>query len=327
MPTPCRYVADAASAKSEEDDMWRGRWGAVAVLAVWLGFAGVVPALAPRPGSIQDNRTVNNPPASAESLRAQQILRAEFPDLRGVPALIVVARPAGRLSVGDIAAVHAMTTRLSGSGRPDHRWGRPTFDDRTVSPDGSTATIVVPVLADAGDPGFPDEIAAIRATIAGVERPAGLRVAVSGPAGIIADTVAVFGRVNLVLLLGALALVLVILLIVYRAPLLAAIPLMAAGIAVSLTNAAGALLARAGVLSVNSQAASIMSVLVIGLGTDYCVFIISRYAEQLGDAHRPSLPERLAAMRAAMSAVAESLIYSAVTVVLALLLLLLATLP
>src|SRR4051794_18517465 len=274
--------------------MRRGRSGAAAVLVVWLVLSGVVPALAPRPASIQDNRTVNNPPASAESLRAQQILRAEFPDLRGVPALIVVARPGGRLSAGDIAAVHAMTTRLSGPGveqqllergRPGHRWGRPTFDDRMISPDRSTATIVVPVLADAGDPGFPDEITAIRAAIGGVERPAGLRVAVSGPAGIVADTVAVFSRGNLVVLLGALALVLVILLIVYRAPLLAAIPLAAAGIAVSLTNATGALLAKAGVLSVNSQAASIMSVLVIGLGTDYCVFIISRYTEQLGGAH------------------------------------------
>src|SRR4051812_7106893 len=118
MPTGCRYLADTASAKLG-DDMWRSRWGAAAIVVTWLVLSGVISALAPRPASIQDNRTVNNPPAAAESLRAQQILRAEFPDRRGVPALIVVARPGVRLSVDDLAVVHAITVRLSGSDRPD----------------------------------------------------------------------------------------------------------------------------------------------------------------------------------------------------------------
>jgi RND superfamily putative drug exporter len=307
--------------------MWRGRWGVTVVLVAWLVLAGVLPALAPDPASIQDNRTVNNPPAAAESLRAARLLRAEFPDQHGVPALVVVARPGGRLTGPDLVAVRAVTARLSGPDRPDRRSGPAVFDERLVSPDGSTAVIAVPVLVDAGDPGFAGEVSAIRAAVDGVGRPAGLQVAVSGPAGIIADTVAVFGSANLVLLFGALALVLVILLVVYRAPLLAAIPLVAAGISVTLTGATGGLLVKAGLMSINSQSASIMSVLVIGLGTDYCLFIISRYREQLGDADRPALAERLVAMRAALSAVAESLVYSAVTVVLALLALLLATLP
>jgi RND superfamily putative drug exporter len=298
--------------------MRHGRWVLVSVVALWLVLSGVLPALAPEPASIQDNRTVNNPPSGAESLAAERILRTEFPDRRGVPALVVVARPGSRLTDADLAAVHAIASRLDAS-----RTGEPVVD----SADGSTAVVVVPVLVDAGDPGFADAVTAIRAEVAAVDRPAGLQVAVSGPAGIVADTVAVFGRANLVLLFGALALVLVILLFVYRAPLLAAIPLVAAGISVSLTNAVGGLLAKAGVMSINSQAASIMSVLVIGLGTDYSLFVISRYREELGAARRPPVAARIAAMRAAVSAVAASLIYSATTVVLALLALLLATLP
>jgi RND superfamily putative drug exporter len=152
-------------------------------------------------------------------------------------------------------------------------------------------------------------------------------VAVSGPAGIIADTVRVFGSANVTLLVGALVLVLLILLLVYRAPLLAVIPLATAGIAIQVTDALGAMLVKAGVITVNSQTASIMSVLVIGLGTDYCLFIISGYRDRLGDDPRPDLQTRLAAMRAAMAAVAESLAYSAITVVLVLATLLLATLP
>jgi RND superfamily putative drug exporter len=307
--------------------MWRGRRGAVGVLVAWLVMAAVVPAVAPKLTSVEDNRTVNSPPATAESLRAQQLLRAEFPDRRGTPALIVIARPGGRLTADDLAAIREITARLSGPQRPDHRSDEASFDSRLVSPDGSTATVVVPIRIDASDPGFADEVGSIRAEIARVDRPVGLRVALSGPAGIVADTVAVFGSANLTLLVSALVLVLVLLLMVYRSALLALIPLAAAGISVQLTDAAGALLVTGGVMSINSQSASIMSVLVIGLGTDYCLFIISRYREEVGDARRPALGERLVAMRSALSAVAESLAYSAVTVVLALLLLLLADLP
>ena len=307
--------------------MWRGRSGAALVVAAWLVVAAVVPALAPKLASVEDNRTVNNPPATAESLHAQQLLRAEFPDQRGVPALVVVARPGGRLTDADLAAVREIAARLSGPRRPDRHSDEARFDSRLLSPDGSTATIVVPVLVDPSDPGFAEEVESIRATTRTVDRPAGLRVAISGPAGIVADTVSVFGSANLTLLLGALALVLLILLVVYRSPLLALLPLVAAGISIQLTNATGALLVKAGVMSINSQSAAIMSVLVIGLGTDYCLFVISRYREELGDAPRPTIGERLVAMRAALSAVAESLVYSAVTVILALLLLLVASLP
>jgi uncharacterized membrane protein YdfJ with MMPL/SSD domain len=314
-----------------------GVTGGYAMLAVvaWLVLTAVLPALAPRLSDVEDNRSVNDPPATAESMRATRLLRAAFPDQRGTPALVVVARPGGRLDAADMARVTAIAAALSGPRRPAGTADAVAPGDPRgaglVSADDSTATIVVPVLVDPSDPAFPKAVDAVRATVRGtVQAPGaapGLRVAVTGPAGIITDTVKVFSSANLTLLFGALALVLLILLKVYRAPLLAIIPLLAAGIAVQITQALGALLVKAGIITVNSQTASIMSVLVIGLGTDYCLFIISGYRDRLREIPRPDLATRLAAMRAAVTAVTDSLLYSAATVVLALLTLLLATLP
>ena len=67
---------------------------------------------------------------------------------------------------------------------------------------------------------------------------------VTGPAGIIADTVAVFAQGDRVLMAGTVLLVLVILLVVYRAPMLAILPLVAVTVALMFTQAIGALLAR-----------------------------------------------------------------------------------
>src|SRR4051794_29213995 len=117
MPTSCRYLTDDVSATGGAN-MWRGRWSTVAIVVGWLALVAALPALAPKLMSVEDNRTVNNPPAGAESLRAQEMVRAAFPDRRGLPALIVVARPGGRLNDADLAVVREITARLSGPQRP-----------------------------------------------------------------------------------------------------------------------------------------------------------------------------------------------------------------
>jgi RND superfamily putative drug exporter len=134
--------------------------------------------------------------------------------------------------------------------------------------------------------------------------------------------VEIFRNADLVLLVFTVLLVLVILLVVYRAPLLALIPLLGVGIAMQLTNAVGAALAKAGVIAIDSQTASIMTVLLFGAGTDYALFLLMRFREELAVE-----PDRYAAMRSALSRVGGAILSSGGTVVLALLTLLLAVVP
>src|SRR5690242_15146727 len=101
------------------------------------------------------------------------------------------------------------------------------------------------------DERFAETIRQIRA-IAGTGT-GDIEIRLTGPAGIATDTVEIFRNADLVLLGVTVLLVLVVLLAIYRAPLLALIPLGGVGIAMQLTNAVGASLARAGGITIDSS--------------------------------------------------------------------------
>ena len=80
--------------------------------------------------------------------------------------------------------------------------------------------------------------------------------------------------------MAAVGIVFVLLILIYRSPLFFWIPLIAVGFAEITTRAVGYGLTELGV-TVNGQSSSILSVLVLGAGTDYALLLVSRYREEL----------------------------------------------
>ena len=72
-----------------------------------------------------------------------------------------------------------------------------------------------------------------------------------------------------------------ILLFTYRSPILWILPIFSAVIALYCAQALIYLLARYADLTVNAQSASILTVLVVGAGTDYALLLVARYREEL----------------------------------------------
>ncbi len=303
----------------------RSRRTALVGVATWVLLAALLPGIAPSLKSVESNGTVNDPPPASPSVAARALLARAFPDQGGTLAVVVLRDPhglgeAGRREVTRITDALSGPSRPPGVGRVLSPLGGSRDARGLLSADGTTGQVIVPVLGASSEDAFGRTVNAIR-RVAGTGAH-GLEVRVTGPAAIARDTVNAFGHANLVLLGGTVALVLVLLLVIYRSPLLALVPLLAAGLAIQVTNALGAALVKAGVFSVSSQAASIMTVLLFGVGTDYCLFIVSRYREQL-----LTTKDRYAAMREATRRLVAPLVSSVATVVLALLALLLATLP
>jgi len=303
----------------------RSRRTALITIGAWLVLAVLLSAAAPRLADVEDNRTVNDPPASAQSVEARALEAKAFGPGQGTPAVIVLRNPSGLGAEGrrEMTRVVGGLESLAASrriGEPVSPLDSAAAARSLISGDRTTAQIIVPVLGSSSDDAFGETVDAIR-RVAGTGH-GDLEIAVTGPAGIARDAVKAFGSANLVLLAATVGLVLLLLLAIYRSPLLAVMPLLAVGIALTITNALGATLVDAGVFAVSSQAASIMTVLLFGLGTDYCLFIVARYREELA-----VTPDRYAAMQTAMRRLAEPLLSSAATIVLALFGLLLATLP
>ena len=83
------------------------------------------------------------------------------------------------------------------------------------------------------------------------------------------------------LLIATLGLVLVLLLLVYRAPLLALLPLIAVGAAYMVAIGIAYLVIKAGWIVVNTEGTFLLLVLVFGAGTDYSLLLVHRYREEL----------------------------------------------
>ena len=136
----------------------------------------------------------------------------------------------------------------------------------------------------------------------------GLEVKITGGAGYAADAIEVFESINGTLLLAAVSLVIILLILIYRSPVFLFIPLLAVIFAEMLSRSVGYGLSEIGV-TINGQSSSIMSVLVLGAGTDYALLIVSRYREEL---HHTS--DRHVAIAEAMRSAGPAVFASAATV-------------
>ena len=313
---PITWLTDRATGKV-------GRW---VTLALWLVAAGLLSGLAPKLANLYDNNA-SSAIGNQESVRAQQIIQQHFPNQRGLPAVIVFSDASG-LSDADYAKARQVSDWLTTGAHPKQIgpvvsiYTVPQARPQLVSSDGKAMTMVVPLTISSSDPAFSDVMKSLRAytdQFGGHGAP--LQVKVTGPAGVIADAVFIFKSTDLPLLLTTIALVLALLIIIYRSPILALIPLVAVGWVLSIVNALLGFVAQAGWLSISQQATSIMTVLLFGAGTDYTIFIASRYREELR-----RNPDAHLALRTAMRGVGEAITSSAGTVILALLTLLLTTL-
>ena len=265
----------------------RGKW---ATLIVWLVVAGLLISQLPRLSEVRENEAALFLPADAESTRAYEFARERFPSA-GTPVLIVVREPDG-LSPASFAAAAGLADWLTGPDAPDNviQVRAPDPGDPgspLVSPDRTTLYVLADIAGEPAEPPFIDTVDAIRDRTAALDLP-GVEVAVGGPGGLIVDLVSVFAQIDTVLLLVTVALVLALLLAIYRSPIVAVIPLLGVGLVFQLASGIGACVAQQFDLPISGQATGIMTVVLFGTGTDYVLFVSARFREELtrhGDRH------------------------------------------
>jgi putative drug exporter of the RND superfamily len=283
----------------------RGRWVAV---AVWLliGAAGLLAH-----AHIDDVTAAGQSsflPADSESTRAVKALQHASSGGEDVPVVIVFERRGG-LSREDVSAIGRIG---DGLGRLGLAGASPIVDPFSgryrndlakvariangigpISRDGEAALLMLAINAD--DRGaIVTGVEQIRRYLSEHERP-GLRAFVTGPGGIAADLETIAADASRTLLIATLGLVLLLLLAVYRAPVLALLPLVVVGAAYLVAIGIAYLLIEAGWIVVNAEGTMLLLVLIFGAGTDYSLLLVHRYRENLaadwgpGDTRR-SLP-------------------------------------
>ena len=199
---------------------------------------------------------------------------------------------------------------------PGQPAGYAPFVGPVCSQDGKSAIVTAYINAEGEGDRIVDPVKAWRDVI---EDPGGgLEVKITGGAGFSADAIEVFEGINGTLLLAAVSLVIFLLIVIYRSPIFLFIPLIAVIFAELLSRSIGYGVSELGV-TINGQSSSIMSVLVLGAGTDYALLLVARYREEL---HHTT--DKHEAMRTALESAGPAIFASALTVIAALLCLLIA---
>ena len=326
------------------------------VFGVWFLAIFIASGPANLPGKFEDaesNEATSYLPGSAESTDALDATES-LQDGELAPAVIVYRREAG-LTAADqrkiVEDVEAMTaerfpgvvpdgaTAAAGGKAPESQAkgpppgaepgcgtststipGQPAdyapFVGPVCSQDGKAAIVTAYIAGNGEGERILDPVKAWREEIS--DPGGGLEVKITGGAGFSADAIEVFESIDSTLLLAALALVIFLLIVIYRSPFFFLIPLAAVVFAETLSRSIGYGVSELGV-TINGQSSSIMSVLVLGAGTDYALLLVSRYREELH--HTVDKHE---AMRTALASAGPAIFASAATVIAALLCLMLA---
>jgi RND superfamily putative drug exporter len=279
-----------------------------AVLIVgWLALAGFGGPTFGKISDVSTNDQASFLPASAESTQVAALV-PEFVGADDIPAIVIAAREGG-LTDDDLAFLESFASDAA-----DIEGVGDELSPVIPSDDGDAAEIIVPIASEVGD-----TVAELAALLE--DAPAGLEALVTGPAGFTADLVAGFAGIDGILLLTALGAVLVILVIVYRSPLLPFIVLGTAVFALCAAILVVYWLALADIVTINGQVQGILFILVIGAATDYALLYVARYREALRD-HAKRWDATWAALRGSF----EPIVASGLTVIAGLLCLLLSDL-
>lgn len=291
------------------------RWSAwlitVAALALSVGIiAGVDKA------ETSDSSATASLPIGAESTHVVE-LQETLPGSDVLPALVVISQPGdATFTPAQIGAAQKLAASLQEFAK----------DGTKVSPaipseSGNTLLITVPLQSTNDAVALGKTVEAINTAVTdGFDTP--VDVGVTGAAGFTSDIAKAFEGADFTLLAATALIVAILLLVTYRSPILWLVPIVVVGLADQVAGILASHVAFGLSVPTDASTAGILSVLVFGAGTDYALLLISRYRDELR-----LESDRFLAMRRAWKGTFEAITGSAITVTIALLILLLSVFP
>jgi RND superfamily putative drug exporter len=261
--------------------------------AAWLLAGGVLTLAAPAWDTRAQDDDIRFLPARCPSVRGYHLLEKSFPqDVFASRAIFAVERSDKPLTDADFRLVDGFVSDLKQLKKEEpelqiggiHSYRDGFVGNRLTSADGKCTLIQValatPYLALQTRATVDRAEAQLQQRLEEAEKDAPTLLT-TGPAGIGRDLIRASANSLEGTTLATIALIVIVLLLVYRAPFLALVPLATIGLAVWV---ALKLLALAtlipGVHLVNVS--KIFAIVILyGAGTDYCLFLISRYREEL----------------------------------------------
>ena len=302
------------------------RWGRFVVQHPWwvIGgwLVGVVLAIAllPKLSEVTSADQGSFLPDSYESVQAVNLAKTAYPQQATSTALVVVKRTdGGKLTSDDVDRVGKLADAINA--KKITGIGTAVTGENTVAPNRVVQLINVPITAaQTDDQGQMDAVKgtrdAIRSTLTGSDLTAG----VAGDAAQFLDNNDTFNTALAVVGIATFALIIILILLIFRSPIAALLPIIVIGVVLQVSSN---LVAAAGQLfdfQVDQSLQTLLLIVLYGIGTDYMLFLLFRYRERLRAGE-----DKKTAMVQAVERVGEVITSAAAAVIVAFLVLLLAT--
>ncbi|HVU88162.1 MAG TPA: MMPL family transporter [Pirellulales bacterium] len=300
----------------------------LAIIVAWAALVPTVRWIAPSWDAVTNDGDLAYLPARMTTVRAERLMERAFPHNRAKSQFVVVFEREGGLTAQDRALVEQVGAWFSDS--EEHELPivsvvtpkSEVVGRRLISPDGKAALVMVNLNREfmtfaniAGLGRIEGKLEALRDS---ADFPAGLAVGISGSAAIGGDMLAAAEDSIRNIEIATVVLVVLILLLVYRAPLLTIIPLASIMISVVVAMGLVAMLSQLGTLpgfewcnyKIFKTTKIFVVVVLFGSGTDYCLFLIARYREELERGL-----DHVRAVAAAVTHTGEAVVASALTAI------------
>lgn len=250
------------------------------VIAVWSALACVLALTAPSLEEISQQHPVAILPSDAPVLSATRTMNAAFGEAGLQSVAVVVLSDANGLSAADEGTyrklVEALRRDTGNVAMVQDFVATPPLRELMTSKDRQAWMLPVGLPGDLGSPqskhAYARVATIVKQTVAGSTLTANL----TGPASTVADLNVTGQRDRAGIELAIVVLLFVILLVIYRNPVTMMLPLVTIGMSAVVAQRLVSLVGLAG-LGIANQTVIFMSGMMVGAGTDYAVFLISRY--------------------------------------------------
>ncbi len=259
------------------------RWPLL-VIVLWIALAVALFLLLPPLAKIAGEKQPEFLPSDAPVLVANNAMIKAFDESDSQNSLLVVLTSDNGVGPDQEAVYRKLVDNL----RADHQSvvmlqdfiSTPALRDVVTSKDHKAWYLPVGLAGELATPpaaeSYKKAVEIVKASTTGTSLTAHL----TGPAATVGDMTAVGESDVHVIEIATALMVLTILLLVYRNPLTMALPLVTIGISLAVAQQLIAGVLELG-MSISPQAMVLVSGMMLGAGTDYAVFLISRYHEYL----------------------------------------------
>jgi uncharacterized membrane protein YdfJ with MMPL/SSD domain len=312
-------VHQAVNRGMENSGSIRSRMGsllykfALPIVALWVLLAIFLNVLIPQLENVIENRAESFLPDESGSVQTIKKMGERFGDAGSNNYAYMLLE--SKQPLDDKA--HAFYVSVLSKLNSDHEhvlatmdlWSNPSLAAANESADGKAAYVLINLRGNMGTALAAESTVSVRKTITESHAPTGISVFLTGPSVVVNDELAAMHKSILLLLIACGALISLVLFWVYRSALTAAVPLLTVGLALAVARPIVALLGNAEIIGVSMFASGLMSVVTLGAGANYGVFLVGRYQEA-----RRAGSDSEQAFRTAISGVLPIIVASALTV-------------